>query len=140
MVTDNDALSERMFYRLGDGGQPVPMIDKHAWAEWMAENQSSLKFLVKTGPVSVGVKFLGEEQGLSSSGKPLLWQMALFMKSKCLTTTHKASIGEIKETLSKALNDASKTAPTWRLRLQTWWLAKMLDRRIQRAAKKLKGV
>lgn len=141
MVTDDDALiGERMFYRLGDAGQPIPMLDKSEWNKWMKENQSSLKFLVKTGPVSVGIKFTGEEQGLSSSGSPLLWQMALFMHSKCLTTVNKASIQEIKDTLSKSLNEASRTAPTWRLRLQTWWLAKMLDRRIRRASRKLKGV
>lgn len=140
MVTDDGSLiGERMFYRLGEGGQPVPMLDKAEWAQWMKENQASLKFLVKTGPVSVGVKFIGEEQGLSPSGSPLLWQMALFMRSKCLTTVHKSSIEEVQQLLQTSLKDAAKNAPTLKLRIQSWWLAKVLDRRIRRAAKKLKN-
>jgi hypothetical protein len=120
-------------YKIDHQGDVHPVSDRHEWDRWMLEHKGELRGLIQSGPMAIGVRFLGKEKGMDDQFRPLVWQAAFLIKEQSIATLHAPTFDAAIEKVVRGLTRAQEHAP-WRIRLR----AKFLAWKVQRRKKKLK--
>jgi hypothetical protein len=67
-----------LYFVLDDDGEPMPVADVAAWAQWSGELANRLVAQTTVGEYRVSTVFLGLVHGFDRQGKPVLWETMVF--------------------------------------------------------------
>lgn len=152
MATNVKEPKEKNLWILGNKGRPVPILDENEWQLWMEKHGPALRCLIKPWPkLSIGIRYVGIEQGLTKNFSPQVWQLVVFLDKRPVISTYTDSLKRISEVLSvekdkfmQMFGGKKKKKRKWFLRIRQhiflFILSYMITRKIEAMENKLNNL